>query len=158
MSIFSKTLDARIEINAPVTLVWQVLTNFAGYQHWNPYVVKASGELKVGGRINAVLHQPRRGLIPMHTTIVTLTPNAELHWVGRMGLPGTFTGNHHFLLQADGPDRTIFTQHEDYAGLLIPFLKDMLERDTLAGFVLMNEAIKREAEKAPSVGPCVVCS
>lgn len=37
-----------VEIQAPVELVWQVLTNFADYGKWNPFCPRIKTRLKLG--------------------------------------------------------------------------------------------------------------
>ena len=39
-------LQAEIEIDAPPERVWQVLTDFAAYSEWNPFVLSVVGQLK----------------------------------------------------------------------------------------------------------------
>jgi hypothetical protein len=38
----SRTLQADIEIQAAADQVWEVLTDFAAYHEWNPFIVQAS--------------------------------------------------------------------------------------------------------------------
>src|SRR5215210_9363232 len=38
-----KELHSEIEINAPAQRVWEVLTDFASYPQWNPFIRRASG-------------------------------------------------------------------------------------------------------------------
>ena len=37
-----------IEIQASDTRVWQLLTDFANFPQWNPFIHRAKGEAKVG--------------------------------------------------------------------------------------------------------------
>ena len=45
------TIDKTLEIEAPAATVWQVLTDFAAYGQWNPFVPECRCELKPGGAI-----------------------------------------------------------------------------------------------------------
>jgi uncharacterized protein YndB with AHSA1/START domain len=41
-------LHTEIEINGPAERVWAVLTDFASYPEWNPFIRQVSGELNIG--------------------------------------------------------------------------------------------------------------
>jgi hypothetical protein len=43
----SVTISTTVDIDAPKQLVWKVLTNFAAYHEWNPYM-KIEGTAEVG--------------------------------------------------------------------------------------------------------------
>ncbi|MBI4544746.1 MAG: SRPBCC family protein [Gemmatimonadetes bacterium] len=44
-----KELYAEIDIEASAERVWQVLTDFAAYPEWNPFMRSISGTLEQGG-------------------------------------------------------------------------------------------------------------
>lgn len=44
-------IDRSVEVNAPAEVVWEVLTDFARYGEWNPFVVEAQCDLRPGGAI-----------------------------------------------------------------------------------------------------------
>ena len=43
-----RELNTQIDIDAPVERVWSVLTDFAAYPEWNPFILSAEGSLAVG--------------------------------------------------------------------------------------------------------------
>ena len=43
-----KELRSEIEIQASAERVWQLLTDFASFPQWNPFIRKASGNIRVG--------------------------------------------------------------------------------------------------------------
>ena len=47
----AKQLNAEIEVEASPDRVWEVLTDFAAYQQWNPFIVQATGQARPGGRL-----------------------------------------------------------------------------------------------------------
>ncbi len=46
-----KHLLTEISITAPPDRVWHLLTDFASYPRWNPFIRCASGELKEGAQL-----------------------------------------------------------------------------------------------------------
>src|SRR5919206_3637792 len=46
-----KELHSQIEIDAPAERVWHLLTDFASYPQWNPFIRSISGEPRVGERL-----------------------------------------------------------------------------------------------------------
>jgi hypothetical protein len=79
--------------------------------------------------------------------VLGLQPNRELRWKGKLFLPGLFDGEHYFKLEARPGGGTTFHQGETFGGLLVPLFRRSLDGATKQGFVAMNEAVKREAEK-----------
>lgn len=53
-----------------------------------------------------------------------------------------------FLLEPKANGHVRFQQGEVFSGLLVPLMKNSLQGATKAGFIAMNEALKRRAEAA----------
>ena len=51
-------LRTEIEISAPPAAVWEVLTDFARYPEWNPFLVEVQGSPKVGGELRVAVSPP----------------------------------------------------------------------------------------------------
>ena len=80
-------------------------------------------------------------------TVLRATPNQEFRWVGHLLVPGIFDGEHFFrLIPLDGDRGTLFTQGEQFRGLLVPLLRKSLDRGTRQGFEAMNQALKARVE------------
>ncbi|SFT37595.1 hypothetical protein SAMN05216474_0196 [Lishizhenia tianjinensis] len=137
----AKTISSQITIDAPVQKVWKVLMNTTAYPEWNPFVKKLKGELTVGKKITVDL--PGMKFKP---TVEVLEENKEFRWQGHLLFPRIFDGQHQFLLEEINSNQTLFTHQEHFKGLLVPFLKKMLEGDTKKDFIAMNEALKKKCE------------
>ena len=88
--------------------------------------------------------QPRFRFRP---AVLAARRDEELRWLGSLGMPGLFDGEHAFLLVQVGPHRTLFRQTERFTGLLAPLLmRGDIEEATRKGFAAMNEALKLRAE------------
>jgi hypothetical protein len=143
-----KEIHTEIEINAPAEKVWRVLTDFAAYPEWNPFVRRVQGEVSVGACLQVYI-QPSGGKgMSFRPTILVAEPNQELRWLGRFWLPGLFDGEHSFSIEPLVEERVRFIQRERFKGLLVPFLSKMLDGEIPRGFEEMNQALKLRVESA----------
>jgi hypothetical protein len=139
--VFRNEIRAEVEIDATAQEVWDVLTDFPAHPEWNPGMEKIEGEPVVGSRlaISFALTSGRR--IVMKPRVVVAEPGRELRWLGRLVLPGIFDGEHRFEIHERTPGRVTFVQGERFRGVLVPFMRTMIERDTMATFRAVNQAL-----------------
>jgi hypothetical protein len=142
-----RRIETSIEINAPPKRVWAILTNFAEMATWNPFIRSISGALTTGGKLSIHIAPPGKKGMRFTPTVLAVKPERELRWLGRLLVPGIFDGEHYFLLEPIGEERTRFTQGEKFSGLLVSAFAGMLSA-TEDGFKAMNSALKRQAEEA----------
>lgn len=140
-------LETQIEIAAPVERVWALLTDFPSYSRWNPFVRSIEGTLEVDQSLKVLIQPPGASGMQFRPTVLAVEPNRELRWKGRLFLPGLFDGEHYFQLESKPGGGLTFRQGETFSGILVPLFKRSLDDATRQGFVAMNEALKREAEK-----------
>ena len=137
-------IDTTIDIAASPSRVWSVLTDFAAYPQWNPFIVRIAGVPEVGGRLVVTIQPPGRKAMMFRPVVLAATPGVELRWRGRLLMPGLFDGEHTFRLgPADGGCR--LDHGEVFSGLLSGLLGGTLPA-TRRGFIAMNEALKARAE------------
>jgi hypothetical protein len=133
-----KEIHTEIEINAPAEKVWKVLTDFAAYPEWNPFVRRGEGEVRVGARLHVYI-QPSGGKgMSFRPTVLVADPNRELRWLGHLWVRGLFDGEHSFSIEPLVEGRVRFVQRERFGGLLLPLLSKMLDGDTRRGFEEMT--------------------
>ncbi len=137
-----KEIRTEIEIAAPAERVWAALTDFASFPKWNPFIREIRGTPAVGSRLDVTLGASGTKPMSFRPTVKQVVPNRELRWLGRVGLPRIFDGEHIFELSPVGPDRTRFVQRERFRGLFVPFLAKSLDRDARRGFEEMNRALR----------------
>ena len=147
-----KELHSQIEINASAERVWRLLTDFASYPQWNPFIRRISGELTTGEGLEVRLEPPESRGITLRPKVLNAEPNHRLRWLGHLLVPGLFDGEHSFVIQPLGEKRIRFVQREAFRGLLVPLFARSLDNSTLRGFEEMNRALKARAEAATGGG------
>jgi hypothetical protein len=143
-----KEIHTEIEIDAPVGRVWSVLTDFAAYPEWNPFVRRGEGEVKVGSRLHVFIQPPGGKGMSFNPKVLVADPERELRWLGHLWVPGLFDGEHSFIVEPLGEGHVRFVQRERFGGLLLPLLSKMLDGATRQGFEEMNRALKLRCESA----------
>jgi hypothetical protein len=144
-------LHSEITIEATPERVWETLTNFAAYPDWNPFVRNISGDVVQGARLEAHLQPPGGRGMTFRPTVLQVEPGRELRWLGHLGVPGLFDGEHRFRIEANpGPEGVRFIQEEHFTGLLAPLLLRFIGPSTQKGFEAMNVALKNRVEQNPA--------
>lgn len=139
--LFKNEIRSETQIGANAEEVWGVLTDFAAYGAWNPGMEHVEGEAVVGSRLSIAFALNGRRTMKMRPTVLVADPGRELRWLGRLLMPGVFDGEHRFEIHEDDPGHVRFVQGERFRGLLVPFLRKLIEVDTAATFVAVNEAL-----------------
>lgn len=145
MSLFTHQIETQIHIRVSPQQVWSVLTDFASYPEWNPFVQSIAGELKQGGLLNVQVQPVGGSAMRFRPQLLTVQPQRALVWRGRFLMPGVFDGEHSFLLEPNTEGVTLI-HRERFSGLLVPLLRRSLEQGTRQGFEAMNEALCKRAE------------
>jgi hypothetical protein len=131
--------------------VWRVLTDFAAYPEWNPFIVRIGGDPAVGQTLDLTIHPPGRRVMTFHPKVLRCEPNRELRWLGHLLVPGLFDGEHSHVLDSLEPGRTRYRQSEAFRGLLVPLTGGLLAA-TQQGFDAMNTSLKARAEALAKAG------
>ena len=140
----TKPISTEILIDAPPERVWAVLTDFAAYRQWNPFIITIEGEPSVGRQLKAMFQPPGARAQGFKPIVLRVEPPNALIWRGSLPIPGLIAGEHSFLLTREG-ERTRFRNSETFSGLLVPFLGKLLAQSR-EGFDQMNAALKARVE------------
>jgi len=143
-----RELHTEILIDAPAERVWSVLADLAAYPGWNPFITAAEGRLEPGARLTLRIEPPGGRPVTFRPRLLAVLPGRQLRWLGRVGVPGLFDGEHGFEIHPEGPGRVRLEQWERFGGFLAPFLWRRVAAPTRAGFEAMNAALKVRAEAA----------
>jgi hypothetical protein len=126
--------------------VWAVISDFAAYPEWNPFIRRARGELREGARLEVQIEPPQARATTFKPTVRSVEPNRELRWLGRLLVPGIFDGEHSLSIEPLDSNRSRFVQSERFSGILVGLAKGTLQK-TDTGFEQMNAALKDRVEQ-----------
>ncbi len=142
----SHQLHTEIEIDAAPDRVWSILTDFAAYPEWNPFIRFIHGTAAQGARLEVRIHPSGSKGMTFRPTVTAADAGREFRWLGRVLLPGLFEGEHRFLIEPISARKVRFKHSERFTGILLPLFRGSLDRDTKRGFEEMNLALKTRAE------------
>ena len=138
----------QMDIAASPERVWSILMDFSRYPQWNPFIRSLSGVAKPGEKLRATIQPEERRAMTFRPRVLKIEEQQELRWLGRLGFPGLFDGEHYFQLTGLSNGDTRFTQGEQFSGALVGLLLPRMEAATKAGFDALNRALKDRAEAA----------
>lgn len=130
-------------LNASPVRVWTVLTDFAAYPDWNPFVTEATGDWAVGNTVAITA-----GGMAFKPEVLVYEPGKELRWRGKLLINGLFDGEHYFVLTDQENGTTLLEHGEHFTGLLTGPLKGMVYEKTKTGFEEMNKALEARVNAA----------
>ena len=150
------SVETRIVINAPAKEVRAVLYDFADYPKWNPFLVKVEGTAESGKQLYVTVKAAGKPELTGDVTVVTAS-DSLLSWNGTatsqmesgsidIGLPGILSARHDFIIEEQGPGRTLFSNNDKLSGVLVSFYNS---KAVQAGLEAMNEALKKRVEQGP---------
>lgn len=140
-----KEIRTKIDIEAPLTEVWSLFSNFEKYGDWNPFLLEVKGSL-IEGRVIKIKARFNDGsLRDAEPKVDKVVLGESACFVAKKGI--LFTGRHYFIFEELSGTSTRFIHGETFYGLLPLLFWHKMERSLTASFIGMNKALKREAEK-----------
>jgi hypothetical protein len=142
-----KEVRSEIEISSFPENVWRILTDFATYDQWNPFINKIVGLPREGDKIEIYLETPGGKKRKYSPRITKIEEGRELRWFGKSSIPGFLNAEHIFTIEELEPERVHFIQREVFDGLLTRVFGKGLDTDVRQGFIDMNDALKKRVER-----------
>jgi hypothetical protein len=143
-----KEVRSEIEINSYPESVWKILTDFATYDQWNPFINKIIGVPTEDSKIDIYIESPSGKNRKYSPRITKVEKGRELRWVGKSSLPGFLNAEHIFTIEELQPGRVRFMQRQIFDGLLTRLFGKSVDTDVRQGFQDMNGALKKRAERS----------
>jgi hypothetical protein len=141
-----QTIKTTIDIGASPEMVWRVLTDFATYPKWNPFLRGVQGDLVPGKRLKIRARLSRTRTYRFSPRVLKAVPAMELCWRGKWWIKGLFDAEHAFIIVPNGVDAVKFIQREHFSGLFVPLIFPFIRQQLETRFDLMNKALKKAAE------------
>jgi hypothetical protein len=142
--MFMKEIKGSIDIDAPVSKVWEVLTDFKANQQWNPFITQMSGELMEGSTFDVTVKIPGRKDTKFKPRLVRMVKNKEMFFQGTI-VKGLLSNEHLYTLESLGENKARLSQRIALKGLMSLFAGGMM-RDSQKGLDMMNSAAKVRCE------------
>jgi hypothetical protein len=146
--IIMRELRTEIEIAAPITKVWSILTDFDTWKEWNPIVNQASGVASPGSKLSITMCGADGKDANNYRPIVTNVEEPKsFRWRAKMMAGFLFTNDKVFELD-EISSGTRLIHIEAFSGILVPMFWSKLNKGVLPMLKSMNDALKILAEKS----------
>ena len=138
-------LTCCIEINAAPDTVFRVLTDMDNYSVWNPWLIKAQGDCRVGGDV--VVHAKVGGRIGCyHHHILTVDAPHTFHWCDK-GWFTLFAKGDRLRTLTPTASGTEFTVVLTVQGVLSFIANALFAKGLEHGLIAETHALKAYAEQ-----------
>ena len=116
------TIDKTVDIDAPASIVWEVITDLAAYPQWNPFCVECESTLKPGDPIDmrvklAGRPQKQREWMKEHI------PGKRLAYAMKPVPAGALSSGRSHEVKSIGHDRTRYQSHFELRGWMMPLVR-----------------------------------
>jgi len=142
-----RELRTQIEIAAPASLAWSVLSDFAAYPQWNPFIIEVKGPATQNTHIKYRFEFPRGIRIWTDAQILRAQPERELRWAAHFLSPRLFNGEHYFIISPISTSSFMFHHGEIFSGSLLPVALPVLQRLGPNIYRDLNDAFKARVER-----------
>ena len=135
-----------INIYAPAERIWNILTDFESYPHWNRHILKLEGEPRLAERLTMTVRTSDGKEMCFKPRVTSCDTHKELRMQERLLIPGLFDGTWLFRIEPLGEDGVRFMHVQTYSGILSPLFAKELHNGISPGMRGMNFFLKRLAE------------
>ncbi len=141
-------IKTEIEISAPPSKVWGIITDINNWQEWSPIIKASHGIASVGSKLGITMTGKENGKDgPEYNPVITeLEEPNYFRWRAHMMAGFIFTNYKIFELEETNSG-TRLTHKEMFSGLLAPVFCGQMEKGVPPMLNSMNEALKDLAEK-----------
>ena len=145
-----REIRTEIEIAAPRSKVWSILTDFDKWQEWSPTVQNSGGSGAVGAKLSMTMcgKEGKEGKPgPRYAPEITIFDEPKkLQWTATMMAGFVFTNGKIVELE-ETSSGTRLVHIETFSGLMVPMMWKHMETGVPPMLDAMNKALKDKAEK-----------
>jgi len=141
-------IRSEIEIAAPASRVWKILTDLERYPDWNPFTPRVDSTLELGAEVH--LHTRLRGEQLAHRveTVTEHVPGERICWGMKMGARFVLAAERRQVLTPLEADRTRYVTDDTITGMLTPVVTAFWGEAIQRGFDGVAAALKKRAESS----------
>lgn len=137
-----------VDIAAPASVVWEVLTDLPRYAEWNPFTVKVDATLKLNEPVD--LHIPIPGQdgqnMVVREWLVAFEPDQLLSWEQRTTADNKDCARRDQYVISTGPASCRYFTTDIFLGLNADRIMDQFGGWVKASFDAVADGVKRQAE------------
>jgi uncharacterized protein YndB with AHSA1/START domain len=138
-----------VEIDAPASVVWEVLTDLPRYREWNPFTVQVESPLQVGDPVD--LHIPIPGQhgaeMVVREYVVAVEPNHLLSWEQRPSGDNKDAARRDQYIESLGPERSRYYTTDIFLGLNADRIMEQYGGWVKTSFDAVAAGVKQQAER-----------
>ena len=145
------TVRTEIMLPASPEKSWNVLTDFARYPEWNPYLHTVEGRFSTGESLSFTLVDENfPEPLELTAQLGPVLVNRRFYWTGHVGVQGLFDTRHVFELHPRDDGNTDLYHYEEFRGLIPALLpqRDKRTAYTRAAFERMNMALYQRLKES----------
>ena len=141
-------IKTEMEIAAPPSKVWSIITDINNWKEWSPIIKESNGTASVGSELTITMSGKEEGNEgPKYYPIVTeLDEPNYFRWRAHM-LAGFIFTNYKIFELEETSSGTRITHTESFKGMLAPIFCGRMEKGVPPMLNSMNKALKDLAEK-----------
>jgi len=143
-----REIKTEIEISAPTTEVWGILTNIDDWAEWSPIINQASGDASLGSTLSITMMSKEEGKDgpKFSPVIMILDEPKSFRWRAKMMAGFIMTNDKVFELEETSTG-TRLIHKELFSGMFVPLFWSSVEKNVPSMLNSMNEALKVKAER-----------
>ena len=141
-------IKTEIEISAPPSKVWSIMSDINKWQEWSPIIKESHGMASAGSELSITMIGKEQGKDgPEYNPVITeLNEPYYFRWQAHMMAGFIFTNYKIFELE-ETSSGTRLIHREQFKGLLAPIFCGQMEKGVPPMLNSMNRALKDLAEK-----------
>jgi hypothetical protein len=108
----------RVEIEAPASLVWEILTDLPRYGEWNPFCFECESTLEMGAPVHMKLHSyvTPGEVLPNCEYVCAYEPERLLSWALPHDEAWPYPARRDQVIEPLGPDRCAYNSTDAFLG------------------------------------------
>ena len=139
-----KTVELEYAIDAPLDVVWRLLTELDSYSQWNPFVVDCDAKLEPGAPISMRVRLGPREISQVET-VSSVVEHKLFEYRMRPIKPFLHSCRQHHV-KSDGIGGTTYRSHFELNGWLSGLTALSIGKHLRYGFESMTDAVQQRAE------------